>query len=131
MGDNRPSNPGAGVTSAYLEKRKEERFGVPPVCQPYITLEVKADGKKIPALLANFSRSGILFEAPLPFETGQQTECTLSASFVLARDISFKIAVKYCYKDSNSYIIGASIDTISDESWFDCFVEIHDYICTR
>lgn len=131
MTEDKPRNPGSSAASAYLEKRKEERFGVPDTCQPYIHLHVTADGKQIAALLANFSRSGILFEVPVPLEVGQQTECTLSVSFVLAREITFKIAVKYCFKYSSSYIIGASIDTISDESWFDFFVEIHDYISTR
>jgi hypothetical protein len=47
---------------------------------------------------------------------------------LLSREISFGIEIKYCYEDKGSYIMGASIDTISDEVWFDVFVEVHDFI---
>ncbi len=61
-------------------------------------------------------------------EAGSEAECVISVSLLVARNISFKIQVKYCLKNNDSYIIGAAIDTISDENWFDVFVEIHDFI---
>ena len=58
-------------------------------------------------------------------------ECIISVSLLLSREVSFGIEVKYCYADHGSHILGASIDTISDEVWFDAFVEVHDFIVLR
>jgi len=92
---------------------------------------VKSGNEFVPAVLGNCSRNGILFESPAPFSKGEHTQCILSVSLVLSREISFGIEVKYCYADHGSHITGASIDTISDETWFDAFVEVHDSIVQR
>ncbi len=113
------------------QKRREQRYDVPDACQKYIKLRVKSGSGFVPALLGNFSRNGILFECPVSFKKGEHAECVLSISLVLDREISFGIEVRYCYEDHGSYIMGASIDTISDETWFDVFVEAHDFIVLR
>lgn len=113
------------------EKRREERYVVPDVYQRYIALRVKSGDHHREAVLANFSRNGILFESPFPLEPGSETECIISLSRIMDREISFRINVKYCYNNNNSYIIGAAINTIADETWFDVFVEIHDFIVQR
>jgi hypothetical protein len=120
-------NEGEGVSP----KRKEERYQVPDACQQYIRLRVKSGNEFVPAILGNFSRNGILFESPVAFSKGTQTECVISISLLLSRDISFGIEVRYCYEAKGSYIMGASVDTISDETWFDVFVEVHDFIVMR
>ncbi len=123
--------PIAAPRGETADKRREKRYSVPDACQKYICLQVKSGGVFAPALLGNFSRSGILFECQVPFSKGQHTECVLSISLVLAREITFGIEVRYCYEDHGSYIMGASIDTISDQAWFDVFVETHDFIVLR
>lgn len=128
MTDQERTSSGRGSKEGFVEKRRDERYAVPDNCKGYITLQIKRGKHYVPAVLANFSRSGILFEAAGPLEAGAETECVMSVSLLVARDVSFKIRVKYCFKDNNSYIIGASIDAISDENWFDLFVEIHDFI---
>jgi hypothetical protein len=65
------------------------------------------------------------------FGQGEHTECIISISLLLAREISFGIEIRYCYADQVSHITGASIDTISDEIWFDAFVEVYDLIVLR
>jgi hypothetical protein len=112
-------------------KRREKRYNVPDSCQQYIKLQVKSGNELVPAVLGNFSRNGILFECPVPFSKGMHTECFISISLLLSREISFGIEVRYCYMDKDSYIMGASIDTISDQVWFDVFVEVHDFIVLR
>jgi hypothetical protein len=112
-------------------KRREQRFTVPDSCQKYIKLQIRNVNELVPAILGNFSRSGILFECPVPFSRGMRTECVISISLLLSREISFGIDVKYCYEDKGFYIMGASIDTISDEVWFDVFVEVYDFIVLR
>jgi hypothetical protein len=125
------SSPAAGSQEEIAEKRREKRYDVPDAYRQYIKLRVKSGNEFVPAILGNFSRSGILFECPAAFSQGKHTECIISISLLLSREIAFGIEVKYCYADHGSYIMGASIDTISDETWFDVFVEVHDFIVLR
>jgi hypothetical protein len=112
-------------------KRRDQRYNVPDACQQYIKLQIKSGNDFVPAILGNFSRNGILFECPISFSKGMHAECVISISLLLSREISFGIEVRYCYSDKDSYILGASIDTISDETWFDVFVEVYDFIVVR
>ncbi len=113
------------------EKRREKRYAVSEALQKYIKLQIKSGKEYVPAVLGNFSRSGILFESPVPFSKGDHTQCVLEISLVLSRKISFGIEVRYCYADHGSHITGASIEAISDETWFDAFVDVHDFIVQR
>jgi hypothetical protein len=115
----------------FVEKRREERCPVPEVYQRYISMAVRDGETSVPAVLGNFSRHGILFESSVPFAAGAHTECTISISLLLSRDITFGIKVMYCYQNGGSHIVGASIDSISDEIWFDVFEEVHDFIVQR
>jgi hypothetical protein len=120
--------PDIGSQEELNKKRREDRYKVPDACQQYIKLRVKSGNEFVPATLGNFSRSGILFECPLSFSKGMHTECVMAISLLSSREISFGIEVRYCYEGHGSYIMGASIDTISDGTWFDVFVEAHDFI---
>ena len=113
------------------DKRQEKRYDVPAVYQRYIQLRVKAGNNFVPAVLNNFSRRGILFECTEPFDVDTHAECIISISRLLSRDISFGIAVKYCKKDEPAFRIGAVIETVADATWFNVFVEIHDFIVQR
>ncbi len=123
--------PAGGSQDDMNDKRREKRYDVPDAFQQYIKLHVKSGDELVPAILGNFSRNGILFECPVSFSKGTQAECIMSISLLPSREISFFIEVKYCYADKGSHIIGASISTISDEIWFDVFVEAHDFIVLR
>ena len=112
-------------------RRLEKRYEVPAVYQRYIQLRVKAGNIFVPAVLNNFSRHGILFECAEPFDVDTRAECIISISRLLSRDISFGIAVKYCKKNEQAFRIGAIIETVADATWFDVFVEIHDFIVQR
>lgn len=122
------SAPGAGAQNDFEERRREKRYDVSGAFQKYVKLQVKSGSEFVPAVLGNFSRNGILFESLVPFNQGEHTTCVLSISLVLSREISFGIEIRYCYADHGSHITGASIDTISDGTWFDAFVEVHDLI---
>ena len=132
MADNREGKtPDVGTQNDTAEKRREKRYEVAETFQQFIKLQVKSGNEFVPAILGNFSRNGILFECPVSFSKGEHTECVISISLLLAREISFEIEVKYCFADAGSHITGAAIDTISDEAWFDAFVEVHDMIVSR
>jgi len=121
-------SPAASSQLEGAELRRERRYEVSSALQKYIKLQVKSGNEFASAILGNFSRNGILFECPVPFKQGDRTECVMSISLKHSREISFSIEVKYCYADHGSHITGASIDTISDERWFDSFVDAHDMI---
>jgi hypothetical protein len=125
------SSPAVGSQEEIIEKRKEKRYAVSVADQKYLKLQVKSGNEFVPAILGNFSRSGILFECLAAFSQGQHTECILSVSLLVSREITFGIEVKYCYADRGSHIMGAAIDTISDETWLDVFVEVHDFVLLR
>ncbi len=132
MAENREGTSSAvGTRDEAAEKRRERRFDVSEADQQYIKLQVKRGNEFLPAVLGNFSRNGILFECAAPFTQGEHAECVIAISLLLSREITFGIKVMYCYADSGSHIIGASIDSISDERWFDAFVEVHDLIVMR
>ncbi|HUJ19223.1 MAG TPA: PilZ domain-containing protein [Nitrospirota bacterium] len=131
MDDRGKKSPPSGSEEEIAEKRREQRYTVPDACQEHIKLQVKSGNEFVPALLGNFSRNGILFESPVPFRQGEHTECIVSISFMPTREISFGIEVRYCYADHGSHITGAAVDTISDENWFDVFVDAHDFIVLR
>jgi hypothetical protein len=113
------------------DRRQDRRYEIPAVYQRYIQLRVKAGSEFVPASLSNFSRHGILFECATPFDVDANAECVISASRLLSRDISFKIAVRNCKKTEQAFRIGAIIETIADATWFNVFVEIHDFIVKR
>ncbi len=131
MADQKRTSSGTGPKEGFVEKRRDERYAVPDNCKGYIGLQIKTGDQYLSAALANFSRSGILFEIAAPLEAGSERECVMSVSLLVARDVSFKIRVKYCLRNNNSYIIGAAIDAISDENWFDIFAEIHEFIAVN
>ncbi len=113
------------------EKRKEERHVVQDPCKEYITCMVKKGGEQVPAVIGNFSRSGILFECPLQFNQGDRAECSLKVTTSTVREVTFGIQVRYCYFNNGSFITGASINNISIEKWFDAFEKLFDMIATR
>ena len=132
MADKREiSAPGGGSQEEIAERRREKRYDVAAALHKYIKLQVKSGNEVVPAILGNFSRNGILFECPLSFNQGEHAECVMTISLKHSREISFGIDVKYFYADHGSHITGASIDTISDEKWFDAFVDAHDQIVQR
>ncbi len=113
------------------EKRLEQRYEVPAVYRRYIQLRVKAGSDFVPAILNNFSRHGILFECMTPLGVDTHTDCILSMSSLLSRDISFGIVIKHCVKKDTVFLIGGVVETIADETWFNVFAEVHDFIVER
>ena len=114
-----------------IDKRKEPRYDVPDPCRQYLTLMVKKGNEYVPAVIGNFSRSGILFECPSRFAMGDRTECVLKAHLAHAWEVTFGIEIKYCYDNKGSFIMGASIFSISKESWFDAFEELFDFVVVQ
>ena len=114
-----------------IENRKEQRHEIPDPCRKYFTFTVHHEKEPITAVIGNFSRNGILFECSRQFTAGDRTECSLRVKTATPREITFGIEVKYCYKNKDTFIIGASIHAISQDKWFDAFEQLFDMIVTR
>lgn len=121
----------AGHGGSFHEKRSYERFRIPAVYQRYISLRVRKGEAFMPAVLLNFSRHGVMFESAEPYGEGASAECVISAPKLLSRDIAFSLRVKYCKPGSGSYEIGAEIENPADATWFDIFMEVHDFVVAR
>lgn len=132
MADSREGKqPAVASRDVAAERRREERYDVAAALQHYIKLKVKTGNGYANALLGNISRNGLLFECPVPFNKGDHAECVMSITTKHHREISFKVQIMYCYADHGSHIMGATIDDISHEQWFDAFVDAHDLIVQR
>jgi len=132
MTDERDKNsPHAVPEEGGAERRRDKRYTIPPVYRRYIQLSVRNGDKPIDAVLSIFSRRGILFESPVPYAVDTHTNCILSIPLLLSRDIELGLEVKSCKQDANVFLVGAAIETIADEIWFNVFVEIHDFIMQR
>lgn len=114
-----------------IDNRKEQRHEIPDPCRKYLTFTVSREQERVTAVIGNFSRNGILFECSRQFAAGDRTECSLRVNAATPREITFEIDVRYCYENSGTFIIGASIHTISQDKWFDAFEKLFDMIVTR
>ena len=124
--------PGRESTWDLSEKRREERYPVTAVYQRYITMKVKSGSDFVSVAMGNFSRSGVLFVSPVMIPADSHAECIISIPRLLSKDISFGIHVRHCFnKEENSFLVGASIESVADETWFAIFTEVHDFIMRR
>lgn len=114
-----------------IDNRKEQRHEIPDPCRKYLAFTVQHGTEQIEAVIGNFSRNGILFECPREFAAGARAECSLQLKKTNPRAISFGIEVKYCYQNNGTFIIGASVHSISQDKWFDAFEQLFDMIVTR
>jgi len=123
--------PGGERAGDFGERRREERYSVPAVYQRYITMKVKSGNGFVSVAMSNFSRGGVLFVSPVSLPADSHTECIISIPELLSKDISLGIHVLHCYMKENSFLVGASIETVADETWFAIFAEVHDFIVRR
>jgi hypothetical protein len=121
----------AGQGGNFHEKRSYERYRIPAVYQRYISLRVKNGESLVPSVLLNFSRHGVMFESAAAYEEGSLAEGVISAPKLLTKDIAFSFRVKYCKPGNSSFEIGAEIESLADEVWFNIFMEVHDFIVAR
>lgn len=113
------------------EARREVRHDLTEIYQQYMELKVRAGNIFKPVVLNNFSRTGIQFESAFPISEGAQTDCLISILRSLSKSVGFCIRIKYCKQKGERFLIGAEIEIIEDSTWFDVFMEVHDYIIPR
>jgi hypothetical protein len=131
MGEKSQNKDDAASAGRVTEKRREDRYPVSPTGPRYIEMKVRAGNEYVPVVIDNLSRHGIQFESPLPFCAEAQAECLISIAQSLSKDLAFSILIKHCDRKGDSFICGATVQTVADVTWFDIFVEVHNYILQR
>jgi len=115
----------------FIIKRREERHHVSDIHRKYVDFKVKIGTGFVSAALLNFSRHGVMFKAPLPLERSSSVECVISITRSLSKNIAFGIMVKHCKMQNDLFLIGAAIEKIADETWFEILLETRDFILKR
>jgi hypothetical protein len=115
----------------FIAFRKEPRHAVPELYRKYIDLKVETTQTFEDVVLLDFSRGGILFESRTPFEPESAAACLISIRQSLSQNVAFSIRVKSCREQGSVYLIGAQIDAVGNETWFNIFMEVHDFIVQR
>ncbi len=116
-------------TGGFREKRREERYHVPAVYKHHVKLKVRSGNAPFERVdIGNFSRRGILFVSPVRLNLDCPIDCTISISQWLDKEVTFSARVRHCVEKEGSYIIGADIDSVGDATWFEVFVEVHDFV---
>ena len=116
---------------AIEEKRREERHPIPPVYQKYIKLKMQSGQEYLQATLLDFSEHGIMLKSIVPFSPGQVVECVATVPKSLTRMVLFKAVIRHCEPSDEDFIIGAEIQSVSDETWFRVFKKILAFIKER
>jgi len=115
----------------FIVKRREERHHVSDIYQKYVDFKVKFGTAYESATLHNFSGHGIMFQVPLPLVKDSRTNCVISIQRSLSKNIEFGIVIKHCKELNGIFLIGAEIEVIADETWFNILLEVRDYILQR
>lgn len=117
-----------------IEKRQDERYGVPEIYRKYIIFKIKnASNEFVPVELFDFSLHGIKTRSPFLLWVDSVMECLISVPKSLTKEIPFIAKIKYCVQDEpgGDYLIGAEIIRTSDKIWLDVFSKVHDFIKER
>lgn len=130
MSDNRrnmPSHRFAGP-GEYSGRRREERYRLFDIHRKYVAFFVKSGPSFVSAVLYNFSRHGVMLLSPAPYEKGMVVDCRMAITSALSKDVFFTILVRHCREQDGQFLIGASIESVTDETWFDIVLEVRDFM---
>lgn len=109
-------------------RRKVARYQLPKIYEKYILTKVHLLDRSVPVGIIDFCQRGVRFQSPEPFKTGAAVECTVMIMHNINKKVHFRIVIKYCCASGNGYLIGAHIDKVGDNSEFNFFNNIYDFI---
>ena len=110
------------------DARKVARYPLPKIYEKYISMKVTLPGRSVPVSIIDFCQRGTQFQSPEPLEPGAATECTLTTTYNIKKEVHFRMMIKYCSLRGDGYLIGAHIDEVDDSSEFNFFNNIYDFI---
>lgn len=110
------------------DRRKVARYPLPKIYEKYISMKVTFPGRSVPVRIIDFCQRGTQFQSPEPLEPGAATECSLTTTFTIKKEVHFRMMIKYCSLRDDGYLIGAHIDEVDDSSEFNFFNNIYYFI---
>lgn len=110
------------------EKRREMRYPLPELYRKYIIVEIDIAGSLRQVKLSDFSRHGIQFRCSQRLETGSLTNGVLRSAGSVGREVAFKVRIRHCTSYGGEYIAGGNLEAVSDNTIFDFFKSVHDFI---
>jgi len=108
-------------------KRSEMRFPFPDALDKQIILKARCDSESHNVRLVNFSKSGLQFVCNGMLETGRSFDAELVA-VLPDKTLGFKAVVKYIMEHDSTFIVGAAIEEVSNNTDFDFFRGVLEFI---
>lgn len=110
------------------EKRKEIRYPLPEFFQQYINLYIDAEGLMLNGQITNISQQGLQFITPKPLKTGMICNLKITSTRTANKNLFLKVRITYSLQKEESYISGASIIELYDDSSFNFFKYVIDLL---
>ncbi len=110
------------------DERKVARYPLPKIYEKYVSMKITLHGRSVPVSIIDFCQRGTQFQSPEPLEPGTPTECVLTTTFNIKKEVCFRMMIKYCSLRDHGYLIGAHIAEVNDSSEFNFFNNIYDFI---
>lgn len=114
------------LDSDSAEKRKEVRYPLPNYLRDSIGVKIKLAGAAAPAVLVNFSQSGLQIKSAEPLAVGSRIECCLALPHPAENEVTFKATVRY--SSGGGGFAGAQIEEVSGVKVFNFFNNVHYFI---
>ena len=111
-----------------FHRRNAVRYQLPKIYEEYITMKVNLPDRNVSVRIIDFCQRGARFQSPEPLKTGAALDCTLRTTNNINKKMHFRISIKYCCASGDGYLIGAHIDEIGNNSEFNFFNNIYDFI---
>lgn len=118
------------LTDDLKDRRKYKRYPLPEIYQSLINILIYKEKGSIKTKIINFSKKGILFLSPQPFETDSIIEGVISvtAGDMDTREYSFRAKVIYCIKTNEGYKAGVELQELGETADVDFFKIIYNFI---
>ncbi len=115
-------------TNTTHERRREKRYPLSEKYQKYITVRINTSGTPVAVFIIDFSMHGVKFKSPVSFDVDSIKEGTLSSSYHLSKEVSFKVKIRYCAEHNGEFTLGGQIVEIADNMHTDFFKKVHEFI---
>jgi hypothetical protein len=115
------------LDSSQSNKRKELRFPFPESLRKQITFRAMCEEQMQEVQLVNFSKSGLQFVCSNPVKEGSGVEAELTA-VTPNKTLKLNATVKYVMEQDESFVVGTSIEDVSNRSDFNFFRGVMEFI---
>ena len=112
------------------DRRRYKRYPLPEIYQSLINILIYKKEDSIKTRIINFSKKGILFLSPQPFDRDSIIEgvVSITAGDVNTREYTFKAKVIHCIRTDKGYKAGVELQKLGETADVDFFKIIYNLI---